>query len=181
MMADMVEQVLDPRERYDFVDAHVEQWSGVFPNMDPEVEGAITRIQTIAKQVGRLKALTWADSDDTVEDYFTLHALHVQHHPHARATPAQLADDCGVTRAAMTSRIDRLLARGHVTREVDPTDRRRVIVRSTDSGKALWEKGIRDGIEREQAILSALSGTELKELNRMLRKVTKQLGEAGLC
>lgn len=171
----------DPRDQWDVVDAHVDQWSSVFADMDPEVEGAITRIQTIGKHVGRLKHQAWSGTDDTVEDYFTLHALQVTHHPEAEATPAQLADDCGVTRAAMTSRIDRLLARGHVTRQVDPADRRRVIVRSTESGKALWERGIHVGIAQEQAVLAPLTAAELTQLNSLLRKVVKQLGTGPDC
>jgi DNA-binding MarR family transcriptional regulator len=105
-----------------------------------------------------------------------LHALLVQPHP-VEATPAQLADACHVTRAAMTSRLDRLTASGHVTREVDPTDRRRVIVRPTPAGRDIWEKNVATGMVREQQFLRALDHDEKRQLNALLRKVLVSLDE----
>ena len=163
-----------PREQQDSVDRHVARWTGLLDGMDPEVEGAVTRMQAITKRIKADDHAAYADSDDTIEDYWTLHALHIQPYPE-EATPAQLADACGVTRAAMTSRIDRLVQRGHVTREVDPVDRRRILVRPTASGRALWEKGIEAGLAREKAAFSALDTAELKALNALLRKVVLHL------
>jgi DNA-binding MarR family transcriptional regulator len=91
------------------------------------------------------------------------------------ATPAQLADACGVTRAAMTSRVDRLVQRGHATREIDPIDRRRILIRPTPSGRTLWEKGIEAGMAREQEAFSGLTAKELVALNGLLRKVVLHL------
>jgi DNA-binding MarR family transcriptional regulator len=165
------------RPTQDSVDRHVARWAGLLDDMDPEVEGAITRMQAITKRIKADDHAAYAGSDDTIEDYWTLHALLIQPYPE-EATPAQLADACGVTRAAMTSRVDRLVQRGHVTREVDPVDRRRIIVRPTRSGRALWEKGLSDGMAREQAAFAALSPAEMVQLNDLLRKVVLHL-EAG--
>lgn len=104
------------------------------------------------------------------EDYKTLHALMVQPYP-TEATPAQLADATHVTRAAMTSRLDRLVAAGLVTREVDPTDRRRVLVRPTPAGREAWDTHIFEGMARDRRLLGALSQDELLQLNALLRKV----------
>jgi DNA-binding MarR family transcriptional regulator len=41
-----------------------------------------------------------------------------------------------VTSAATTQIVDRLAQRGHVEREPHPTDRRRTLVRLTDSGRS---------------------------------------------
>ncbi len=164
--------ILHPEQ--DSIDRHVARWSGVIDGFDPEVEGAITRMQTI---VSRLKADSqsrYAESQSTFEDYKTLHALLVQPFPE-QATPAQLAEACRVTRAAMTSRLDRLVERGHVTREVDPLDRRRILIRATPSGRALWEEGLESAMRREQEAFSPLDGKELVQLNRLLRKVVLHL------
>ncbi|NUS40041.1 MAG: MarR family transcriptional regulator [Terrabacter sp.] len=165
-----------PRHDQDSVDRHVARWAGQLEGMDPEVEGAITRMQAITKRIRADDHAAYAGSDDTIEDYWTLHALLVQPYPE-EATPAQLADACGVTRATMTARVDRLVQRGHVTREVDPVDRRRIIVRPTRSGRSLWQKGIAAGMAREQAAFSALSAKELVSLNALLRKVVLHLEE----
>jgi DNA-binding MarR family transcriptional regulator len=158
----------------DSVDRHVARWATVLDGMDPEVEGAVTRMQAIVKHIKSRHHASYADTDDTVEDYYTLHALLIQPYPE-EATPAQLADSCGVTRAAMTSRIDRLVERAQVTREVDPLDRRRVIVRPTASGRALWKKGLASGMGLEQDTMSPLTAKELVQLNTLLRKVTRRI------
>jgi len=109
-----------------------------------------------------------------LEDYKTLHALMVQPYP-TEATPAQLADATHVTRAAMTSRLDRLVGAGLVTREVDPTDRRRVLVRPTAKGREAWDKHIFEGMARDKQLLGVLTYEELLQLNALLRKVMRAL------
>lgn len=164
------------RAPQDSVDRHVARWSGLIEGMDPQVEGAITRMQAITKRLKADSHASYADTEDTIEDYYTLHALLIQPYPE-QATPAQLADSCGITRAAMTSRLDRLVERGHVTRDVDPIDRRRILIRPTASGRALWEKGIAAGMSREQDAFSVLTAKELVTLNSLLRKVVLHLEE----
>lgn len=161
----------------DAVDHHVARWAEYWkdnPAFDPEVEGAITRMQSILRQRKRVDAAAFAGSDFTLEDYWTLHALMVQPYP-TEATPAQLADANRVTRAAMTSRLDRLVASGLVTREVDPLDRRRVVVRPTPAGRAAWDRYVHEGMGREQHLLRALSPEQVVQLNALLREIVLSL------
>jgi DNA-binding MarR family transcriptional regulator len=161
-------------EPRDSVDEHVARWATFWkddPTFAPEVEGALVRMSYIGRQLRREDAAAFAVSKDlTLEDYKTLHALMIQPWP-VEATPAQLADVLNVTRAAMTSRLDRLAAAQLVTRQVDETDRRRVLVRPTAAGRAAWNKHIFEGMARDQRMLSALSVEELRQLNALLRKV----------
>ena len=53
-----------------------------------------------------------------------------------RSPPASLARETLVTSGTMTNRVDRLAARGLVEREDHPDDRRGVLVRLTDAGRA---------------------------------------------
>lgn len=165
-------------EEWDSVDRHVARWAAFWKGDSrfvPEVEGALVRIQDITKAARRLDIAAFAGSADfTLEDYRTLHALMVQPHP-TEATPAQLADATHVTRAAMTSRLDRLVEAGLVTREVDPVDRRRVLIRPTAAGRAAWDKHIFEGMERDRQMLDVLSADELTQLNALLRKVVRSL------
>jgi len=163
----------------DSVDHHVARWAEYWHDnaaYAPEVEGAITRMQAILKRMKRASAAAFADSEFTYEDYVTMHALLVQPYP-TEATPAQLADASNVTRAAMTSRLDRLAAAGYITREVDPGDRRRVMVRPTAAGRDQWERYVHEGMAREQHLLRALTVRELQQLNALLRKVVLTLDE----
>ena len=144
--------------------------------MDAAVEGATTRMQFVVRRLKQLNAQAYAGRDFSLEDANTLHALMVQPYP-VEATPAQLADFCHVTRAAMTSRLDRLVEGGYVTREVDPVDRRRVNVRPTPQGRAAWDNDLHEGMALEKDLLSALSPAELDQLNELLRKVLLSFGD----
>jgi DNA-binding MarR family transcriptional regulator len=162
-----------PSSRRDAVDHHVARWAEYWkdnPAFEPEVEGAITRMQSILKRLKRADAAAFAGSEFTLEDYWTLHVLMIQPYP-TEATPAQLAEASNVTRAAMTSRLDRLASAGLVTREVDPLDRRRVVVRPTAAGRKGWDSYVHQGMSRDQQLLRALSPRELTQLNTLLRKV----------
>ena len=158
----------------DSVDEHVARWSVFWkdePAFDPEVEGALIRMIHIQRRLRREDVAAFAGSEDiTLQDYKTLHVLMVQPWP-TEATPAQLAEAASVTRAAMTSRLDRLVEAGLVTREVDPTDRRRVLIRPTAAGREAWDKHIFEGMERDREMLGVLSAEELSQLNSLLRKV----------
>ncbi|WP_249997766.1 MarR family winged helix-turn-helix transcriptional regulator [Actinoplanes sp. M2I2] len=162
----------------DSVDHHVARWSVFWENepaFAPEVEGALVRMNFIQREARRADAVAFAQAQElTAEDYKTLHVLMIQPWP-IEATPAQLAEAAKVTRAAMTSRLDRLFAADLVTRENDETDRRRVLIRPTAAGRALWNKYIFEGMARDQRLLRALSHDELIQLNGLLRKVVRDL------
>jgi DNA-binding MarR family transcriptional regulator len=162
-----------PARARDAVDHHVARWAEYWkdnPGFVPEVEGALVRMQSILTQQKRGDAVAFAGSEFTFEDFKTLHVLMVQPYP-TEATPAQLAEVSRVTRAAMTSRLERLVDSGLVTREIDPHDRRRVVVRPTVAGRKAWDAYVHQGLARDQELLAALSDRELRQLNALLRKV----------
>ncbi|HWS36794.1 MAG TPA: MarR family winged helix-turn-helix transcriptional regulator [Actinoplanes sp.] len=162
----------------DSVDQHVARWAGFWksePAFAPEVEGALVRMKFIQRWIDRADLSIFTEGF-TVQDYKTLHVLMVQPWP-TEATPAQLAEAANVTRAAMTSRLDRLDEAGLITRQMDATDRRRVIVRPTALGREMWSKYIFKGMAIDQRALAALDGDELAQLNGLLRKILLSLEE----
>jgi DNA-binding MarR family transcriptional regulator len=168
-----------PAQARDAVDHHVARWAEYWkdnPAYVPDIEGAMTRMQAILRRKKRLDSTDFADSDFTYEDYATLHQLMVQPYP-TEATPAQLAEASKVSRAAMTSRLDRLAAAGLITRDTDGTDRRRVLVRPTSQGREVWDRYVFAGMAREREVLRALSAKELQQLNALLRKVVASFDE----
>lgn len=156
----------------DFADEHVDQWSQFWSDedgYDAEVEGALVRMQHIIQQSQRrLRELLAADPL-SYEEFTTLHKLVGSFN--GRATPAQLADSTGVTRAGMTSRVDRLLTAGLVTRTEDTNDRRSVVIQPTAAGKKEWDRLVNAWSDEEQTVFAALSTTEVRRLNSLLRKV----------
>lgn len=167
-----------PDER-DAVDHHVARWADYWkdqPKFVPAVEGALVRMHTVQLRARRGDAAAFAGSDFTLEDYKTLHVLMIQPYP-TEATPAQLAEAAKVTRAAMTSRLDRLAEAGLITRETDDTDRRRIVVRPTKAGEDAWNHYVYAGLDRDRELLAALSPAELDQLNALLRKVIRSFEE----
>lgn len=157
----------------DEVDEHVARWQRFWADtdgFDANVEGAITRMQHIVRKLRSDSAQAFSGSQFTLEDYQTLHTLLVQPYP-VEATPAQLAEALHVTRAAVTSRLDRLVDARFITRDVDPADRRRVIVRPTAAGRAAWDHKVHEGMAREKQLFAALDAEEILLLNAILRKV----------
>ena len=162
----------------DEVDEHVARWQRFWADtdgFDANVEGAITRMQHIVRTMRADSARAFAGSPFTLEDYQTLHTLLVQPYP-VQATPAQLAEALHVTRAAVTSRLDRLADAGLITRDVDTADRRRVIVRPTVAGRAAWDHNVYEGMARERQLFSALDAEDMRQLNAILRKVIRSTG-----
>jgi len=153
----------------DSVDQHVERWLPALPQLDAEVEGVVTRMQRLLWLLKRSKVQAWARQGVTDADVQTVHTLVACELSGVEATPALLAEKCQVTRAGMTSRLDRLEAAGHLTRHPDPGDRRRVLVRVTPAGRAMWEAALEVGIRLEAELLDHLSPHQRTQLNQLLR------------
>ena len=157
-------------QQQDWVDHHVERWSRTVKGFDPEVEGILVRISAINRHVKRANAAAFDEMGLGPAEYDTLHTLLVQPLPN-ETTPAQLAEACHVTRAAMTSRLDRLVDLAYVTRESDPLDRRRIIVRPTQAGRAVWKEALELAVVQEKLAVNVLTEGERVQLNVLLRKV----------
>ncbi|NHN54417.1 MarR family transcriptional regulator [Calidifontibacter sp. DB0510] len=159
----------------DSVDDHLDRWSALWTDVDGydrEVEGALSRMMSITKLSSqRLRTLLRHDPL-SYDEFMTLHALvGGEVKEQARSTPAELAKRTGVTRAGMTSRVDKLVRAGLATRTEDPKDRRSIVIEITPDGRAAWDRIITLWTHEEQRLLSALSVTELRRLNVLLRRV----------
>lgn len=155
-------------ELRDRVDDHVERWTPVVPDLDPDVEGAVVRILKIAGHLRRVRERALADGDLHLHEYDTLHALAGRD---GRAAPSRLAADLGIAPNSVTGRLDGLAARGFIRRTPSESDRRRVIVELTEEGREAW-RGAMDsqGVE-EHRILDALDAAERRQLAGLLRRV----------
>ncbi|TDD66967.1 MarR family transcriptional regulator, partial [Actinomadura darangshiensis] len=84
-------------------------------------------------------------------------------------TAGMLARSSMVTSGAVTNRLDRLVAKGYVTREVDPANRRTVVVALTPTGRDLIDRAVAAHIANEQRILAALDHRQQDDLAATLR------------
>ena len=82
--------------------------------------------------------------------------------------PGELSSRLGITPAATTDLIDRLEAAGHVLRERNPTDRRRVRLVPTESAKAAVRQQLADLLEHLDAVSEDFTPTERAAIQRYL-------------
>ncbi|MEV4257195.1 MarR family transcriptional regulator [Spirillospora sp. NPDC049652] len=158
----------------DQVDDHVDRWLPVLPHLDPDIEGAVTRLLKIAGHLRRTRERALADGDLHVHEYDTLRALAGRD---GRAAPSQLAADLGIAPNSVTGRLDGLAARGFVRRTPSETDRRRVIVELTEEGRAAWRGAMSPVGDEERRILAALDPDERRLLSDLLRRVMIRANE----
>nr|WP_235216017.1 MarR family winged helix-turn-helix transcriptional regulator [Mycobacterium kyorinense] len=87
-----------------------------------------------ADRIGRHFARSHQVSDN---DFHALLHIMVAETAGAPLTLAQLRQRMGVSAAAITYLVDRMIDAGHIRREPDPADRRKALLRYEDSGLAL--------------------------------------------
>ncbi|MDX2970168.1 MarR family transcriptional regulator [Kribbella solani] len=99
---------------------------------------------------------------------------------HGPLTPRQLADHTGLTSGTITGVIDRLEAHGFVTREADPTDRRKVVV--TPALEKIQETMVPLYAEqgaRLQGVLASRTDDELRVILRFLSDAVDNSADPG--
>jgi DNA-binding MarR family transcriptional regulator len=98
---------------------------------------------------------------------------------HGALTAGEVAAAVHLSPAAATTAIQRLVARGHLTREPDPADRRRAVVALTDSAREMAERIYGPVGEAGVAALQRWSPAELALIADFLeRGRALQLAEA---
>ncbi len=98
---------------------------------------------------------------------------------HGALTAGQVADAVHLSPAAATAAIQRLVARGHLTREPDPDDRRRAVVALTPSARRLADRIYGPVGEAGMAALRRWTAAELDLIAEFLeRGRALQLAEA---
>ncbi len=98
--------------------------------------------------------------------------MNVLHHSSSN-TPAQIAEQIGVDRSAVTRLLDRLEKKGLVKREHDQLDRRSVKVRITDPGKLMLNHMDDAAEKHQQSFLSQLHATEHRVLKSNIQKLLR--------
>ncbi|MFF7453252.1 MarR family winged helix-turn-helix transcriptional regulator [Kitasatospora sp. NPDC008115] len=152
----------------DWTDGHVERWRPVLPHLDPDVEGAVTRMGKLIRHLGRVREQGVADYGLQKHEFDTLHGLAGRG---GRATPSDLRADLNLAPASVTGRLEALERRGFVVRTPSSDDRRRVDVELTEAGRLAWRQAL-DVVGREEhRLLGVLSPVERRQLSDLLRRV----------
>src|SRR5690242_2430157 len=140
------------------------------PMLDLEVEGIVDRIGGLNRRFKRAMEETLVEFELDHGEHRILGFLNRQDQEYRRS-PRNRARAMALSSGAMTNRLDRMEEAGLLRRLPDPADRRGVLVELTSEGKRLYEETVGVQARKEELIASALTVTEKKQLNALLRRL----------
>ncbi|MDE3722699.1 MarR family transcriptional regulator [Nocardiopsis sp. N85] len=160
----------------DFADVAVAHWERERPELDFTAMAPLARFARLYIAGSRYVEEVFAAHGLDRGEFDVLAGLRRTGAPH-ELSPSRLADILLITRAGMTKRVDRLEARGLVTRRVAPGDRRSLRIRLTPEGLALIDAAVADHAENENRLLGLLTEQEAHAFDAVLRKLLAALEE----
>ena len=126
---------MPPEEPQDDIDRVVAFWKEENPQLDVTTKAVTMRLRRATQHLERAVRANLADSG--VDEYWEIEVLlALRRAPDHRARAGELGRECQVTSGAITNRISRLEKRDWVRRDIDPEDRRQVLVSLTTAGLA---------------------------------------------
>jgi DNA-binding MarR family transcriptional regulator len=152
----------------DEVDDLVAAWRAQRPDLDVEPMQVLSRISRLARHLDIARRGAFADHGLESWEFDVLSALRRQGPPF-QLTPGALLRATLVTSGTMTNRVDRLVRKGLVRREPDPSDKRGVLVTLTEQGREHVDAALADLLRRERALLTGLDSAERRRLADMMR------------
>ncbi len=158
----------------DRLDALVDQWRAVRPDLEVDVMAEVARVLHVARLMSERLAALAAEHDLQTGEGDVLFTLFRAGPPH-RLSPTELADSTLVTTGTMTNRLDKLEARGLVRRIPNHDDRRSLAVELTAAGRRMVDRLVGEHVANEQQMLSGLSEREREQLTRLTRKLLAHL------
>jgi DNA-binding MarR family transcriptional regulator len=156
----------------DDVDRIVSAWRRERPDLDVSPLEVLSRVSRLARRLDRVRGAAFAQKGLDGWEFDVLSALRRAGTPY-ELSPGQLVTETLVTSGTMTNRVDRLVARGWVEREPDPSDRRGVIVRLTPDGMAVVDSALSDLLAHEHELLAELGTDERDDLAGLLRRLLR--------
>jgi DNA-binding MarR family transcriptional regulator len=152
----------------DEVDEIVAAWCRERPDLDVTPLHVLSRISRLAAVLDDRRAGAFVEHGLQAHEFDVLSVLRRSGEPF-ELTAGELAARTHVTSGTMTSRLDRLSARGFVSRHPDPTDGRLVRVRLTASGRERVDAAFAALLGSERELLGALDPARRDELAGALR------------
>jgi DNA-binding MarR family transcriptional regulator len=141
---------------------------------DESVQRVTTAVHRLSRRLNQWYDRQLVDLDISTNEYLVISEL-ARSPGHAPLTPSQLAAATNIAPSSMTHRLDRLVERGLITREQDPDNRTRVLIRLSDAGYALFVEVIRQSDMLESDVLGDLTDDEIETMASLLEKVIARL------
>ena len=158
----------------DDVDRIVAAWKKERPDLDVSPLHVLSRVGRIAKHLDRLRRDAFNTHDLEVWEFDVLAALRRSGPPYA-LSPTTLMSETLVTSGAMTNRINRLEARGFVTRDPDDSDGRKVLVQLTRQGEITVDLAFDALLKLERHLLRSVAAADRAVLRDLLRTLSSDI------
>ncbi|MET4003374.1 MULTISPECIES: MarR family winged helix-turn-helix transcriptional regulator [Arthrobacter] len=147
------------------------QWHTEKPQLDVSPMAVIGRLSRAASAVEARIAANFAAQGLDSPTFDVLATLLRSGLPHS-LTPAVLARDAMISTSAVAQRLNKLEARGLVSRTANPDDGRGTLVSLTPAGRNLVEAALPTHLATERSITGTLSKDEQALLAKLLEKIT---------
>ncbi|WP_116950113.1 MarR family winged helix-turn-helix transcriptional regulator [Jiangella endophytica] len=161
----------------DEVDRLTEAWRHERPDLDVSPMEVLSRVSRLARHLDRERRAAFAEHGLEPWEFDVLAALRRAGEPY-ELSPGVLLGQTLVTSGTMTARVDKLTARGLVSRRRDEDDRRAVRVRLTEFGKKSVDAALEGLLANERRLLAGLGAEDRKRLSDLLRTLVLPFDDA---
>jgi DNA-binding MarR family transcriptional regulator len=161
-----------PEQRKDPVDAIIDQWATVRPDLDTAAMEVFGRIYRLSRAMGERTEKAYARFGIGRGEFDVLATLRRAGEPYT-LSPRQLSATLMLTTGGMTGRLDKLERAGLLRRSPDPHDRRGLKVTLTDKGLELIDEAVGAGLAVQTEALSGLDAEQAGQLAELLRELLR--------
>ncbi|MFF5518141.1 MarR family winged helix-turn-helix transcriptional regulator [Streptomyces coeruleorubidus] len=161
-----------PEQRKDPVDAIIDQWATVRPDLDTAAMEVFGRIYRLSRAMGERTEKAYARFGIGRGEFDVLATLRRAGEPYT-LSPRQLSATLMLTTGGMTGRLDKLERAGLLRRSPDPHDRRGLKVTLTDKGVELIDEAVGTGLAVQTEALSGLDAGQAGQLAELLRELLR--------
>ncbi|WP_327694929.1 MarR family winged helix-turn-helix transcriptional regulator [Streptomyces sp. NBC_00459] len=159
-----------PQRRRDPVDAIIDQWAVVRPDLDTNAMEVFGRIYRLARAMGDRTEKAYARFGIARGEFDVLATLRRAGEPYT-LSPRQLSSTLMLTTGGMTGRLDKLERAGLLRRSPDPHDRRGLQVTLTEEGLSRVDEAVGAGVAAQAEALAALDTERAGQLADLLREL----------
>jgi DNA-binding MarR family transcriptional regulator len=156
--------------RRDPVDAIIDQWAAVRPDLDTRAMEVFGRVHRLSRAIGDRMEKAYAPFGISRGEFDVLATLRRSGEPYT-LSPRQLSATLMLTTGGMTGRLDKLERAGLLRRSPDPHDRRALQVTLTEKGLRLTDEAVGAGLAVQTEALSALDDEQAGHLADLLREL----------
>ncbi|MFE9098425.1 MarR family winged helix-turn-helix transcriptional regulator [Streptomyces sp. NPDC007264] len=154
----------------DPVDAIIEQWAAVRPDLDTAAMEVFGRIYRLSRTMGDRMEKAYARFGLSRGEFDVLATLRRSGEPYT-LSPRRLSATLMLTTGGMTGRLDKLERAGLLRRSPDPHDRRGLRVTLTEEGLRRIDEAVGAGLAVQTEALNTLNAQQAGHLADLLRQL----------